>query len=62
MDEVIRNYVWVEQMKEAMNIMIDACYANKDLTKCNHCPFETYCLALDSMGFDIPEAWDNTKL
>ena len=49
---------WIEQMKEAMRAVSDACYANKDFFGCKKCPFKDYCKVIIHVGYDIPEAWD----
>lgn len=48
---------WIEQMKEAMRAISDACYANKEFSDCKKCPFGAYCDAINT-HYDIPEAWD----
>lgn len=49
---------WIEQMKEAMRAVSDACYKNNSFENCGLCPFKDYCKAITRVGYDIPEAWD----
>jgi hypothetical protein len=52
---------WIEQMKEAMRAISDACYKNHNLNDCDLCPFNLYCDAIKDMGYGIPEAWDTVN-
>ena len=49
---------WIEQMKEAMRAVSDACSVNKNFSDCKKCPFCVYCDTIISKNYDIPEAWD----
>lgn len=37
---------WKAKMALAMNMMEEACHENEEWTKCDSCPFDTYCTAL----------------
>ena len=57
MDEVIKSFTWVEQMKCAMQIMSDACNRNGSWTDCTKCPFDAYCdYILDATNI-VPGEW-----
>ena len=38
---------FVEKMKEAMQMVADACNLNTDWCDCKYCPFRTYCDAME---------------
>ena len=37
---------WIEEMKEGMEMISKACKKNSEWTKCQKCPFDSYCTAL----------------
>lgn len=37
---------WKQKMLEGMRLVREACEANGEWNKCDHCPFDKYCTAL----------------
>ena len=43
------------KIKEAMELLHEACKMNDDWVNCSHCPFIEHCNALEEAGFGTPD-------
>ena len=48
---------WIDQMKMAMETLIDACNRNRYWDDCSKCPFDDYCTVLERHGMGVPDEW-----
>lgn len=48
---------WIDQMKMAMETLIDACNKNRYWDDCSKCPFDDYCTVLERHGMGTPDEW-----
>ena len=45
---------WIDEMKEAIEILKTACDKNEIWGACVECPFDKYCTVLENEGMGIP--------
>ena len=43
------------KIKEAMELLHEACAMNEEWANCARCPFDDYCDALEEAGFGTPD-------
>ena len=46
---------YITKMKEAMQLLHEACKLNDEWAKCVHCPFTYYCDAMQEAGLGTPD-------
>lgn len=49
---------WIDEMKEAMKMMKNACRKNELWSECEDCPFDDYRDTLLDNGLFIPQLWE----
>lgn len=46
---------FIAKIKEAMELLHEACKMNEEWRNCQYCPFGDYCNSLEEAGFGTPD-------